>query len=274
MIFEVKDLSFSYEYSKNSRDSRNKGDAKKVLKNISFELRDGDFACILGPNGTGKSTLFKCILNRLQKYDGDVIIDGTNVKNMNYRTLSKYMAYIPQTFDNVYDFTVSETVLFGTAGSMNAFEAPKKEQEEKCIEALRKVGMEEFYDRSMNKLSGGEKQMVYIARAVAQNAKMLIMDEPTSALDFGNQIKALECIQGLSKEGYIVLTSTHDPQQALQYSNKTLAIKSGQVLGFGNTRDIINEELLTELYNQDIRIFEVGGMRVVTAITEYTHSKE
>ena len=98
MIFEVKDLSFSYADSKSRRDSKNKGessnrnDSGMVLRNISFELRDGDFACILGPNGTGKSTLFKCILNRLQKYDGDVIIDGTNVKNMNYRTLSKYMA--------------------------------------------------------------------------------------------------------------------------------------------------------------------------------------
>lgn len=250
MRLEVKNLSFSY-------------DVKNVLKNISFELEDGDFAVVLGPNGSGKSTLFKCLLNRLPNYDGSVIIDGKSVKDMSHKTTAKLMAYIPQTFGNIYDYTVMETVMFGMAGFMNIFEAPKKEQEGRCIEALRKVGMEEFYDRPVNKLSGGEKQMVYIARALVQNSKMLIMDEPTSALDFGNRFMALECIYNLSKEGYIILTSTHDPQQALKYANKTFAIKNGKLLAAGDTGTVINENLLTELYGHEIRIKYFDNQKLV-----------
>lgn len=237
MILSIENLSFSY------------GKKEELLKNISFEADKGDVISVIGPNGAGKTTLFKCILGQLRPDCGRILVDGRLINELNTRELAKQIAYIPQLMTASFDYSVIETVMMGTVSSMSLLSLPGKSQHENAIKAIDLVGVGKLADRKMSSLSGGEKQLVYIARAIAQNASILIMDEPTSSLDYGNQIRIMNTVKFLASEGYTVLISMHNPKAARKYSNKTLAVFDGEMKAFGLSESIITEEFINELYS-------------------------
>lgn len=252
MGIEVKNLSFSY---KNH----------PVLQDISFDVRDGEFVSVLGPNGVGKSTLFKCILRLLTPEKGEILVNGNSIRNMTAEELASVIAYIPQTHSPVFNFTVEEIVLMGTTSQVAKLGVPGKKQQERAEQAMHRLGIEKLADRDFATLSGGEQQLALIARAMAQQARLLVMDEPSSSLDFGNKIRMMKTVKSLTKLGYTIIQSTHDPEQAYFYSNRILALKDGRVLAYGRPEEVVCEETVSALYGVEIAVSEV--QRGVVACT-------
>ncbi len=232
---------------------------RQVLREISFSAEKGDFLAVLGPNGVGKSTLFRCVLGILKRYSGTISIGGRDIRGMSRREMAGLMSYIPQNHGTAFSYSVLDTVLMGTTHEIGTFGSPKAEQIQRAENALEQVGISGLENRMFNRLSGGEQQMVMIARALSQQAQLLMMDEPTASLDYGNREKILTLLKGLTEKGYTVIISTHDPQHALSYSNKVLALQDGRVASFGETEEVLTTELMRRLY----------GIPAVIVETEY-----
>lgn len=245
MMIKIQDLTFAYE-------------KEKVLNHINFEAQEGQLVAVLGKNGAGKSTLFKCILGFLRKYSGTVMLNDRNVLEMTRKEIAKAAAYIPQSETPVYNYTVFDTVLMGTAGSLSPLAVPGEEQIRDTEEAIRSMGIETLSDRGINDLSGGERQLALLARAIAQKARLLIMDEPTANLDYGNQHLVMRRIREMVQNGYTVLLSTHNPEHALQYATHVLAIKDRKVEAYGNADRVITEKLIEDLYGMKVKIAEIN----------------
>ena len=224
-----------------------------LLRDIRFSLDTGSFVCVLGKNGAGKSTLFQCILNLQKNYTGTISLDGKDIKNFKEKELAKSIAYIPQLHKQNFSFSVF--VLMGTTASLSPFSTPKEEQKETAMEALRLMNMEKYASRSFSHLSGGEQQMVLIARALAQQAPILIMDEPCSSLDYGNQIRLLKKLKQLSALGYLVLLSTHNPEHAFLFADKVLVLHNGTAMALGSPKEVLTASLLEEIYSIPIQLY-------------------
>lgn len=241
MSVEVRELSFSY-------------DDRKVLNNVSFTAHSGELLSILGPNGVGKSTLFRCILGALPDYVGSILINGYDASTLSVRELAKHIAYIPQRSDPVFNFSVHEIVLMGITNELKLFSTPGKKAQDKANGALKKLGILELSKRCFHHTSGGERQLVLIARALVQDAYVLLLDEPTANLDRGNQILVLEHIKALAREGYTVIQTTHDPEHSFMFSDRILTMKNGTVLSAGPPADILNKETINSLYGVDMEV--------------------
>ena len=226
----------------------------QVLKGVSFDAEPGQFISVLGPNGVGKSTLFRCMLGLLQPTGGSVTADGRNIADMTAAELSRTMAYIPQSHNHVFNFSVFDMVLMGTTAQLGRFATPGRQQEGLADAALERMGIQHLRDRGFSRISGGERQLVLLARAIAQQAKILVMDEPSANLDFGNKLRVMKTVKGLTADGYTIIQSTHDPDQAYLYSDRILAMHGGQVLAFGAPADVMTNELISRLYNVDVEV--------------------
>ena len=235
MAVEVNDLYFSY-------------GKHEVLKGISFEANRGQMMAVLGGNGAGKSTLFKCLLNLRSDYKGSIKICHKDIKTLKRNELSRMIAYVPQSTGRIFDYTVLDTVLMGTTAGLDFFESPKREQIEAAEEALEMLNIKDLANRGISEISGGEMQLVLIARAMVQKAKVLVMDEPTASLDYGNQHMVMEMARKLADETYVIIMSTHNPEQALSYATDILALKAGRILENAPAVDIKYIELIKELY--------------------------
>lgn len=255
MKLEVNGLSFSY------------GD-HRVLEDISFSLEAGEFLSVLGPNGVGKSTLFRCILGRLNDYRGTITADGEDLRTLPRREMARRLAYIPQIHRPTFSYTVLDTVLMGTARQLSPFAQPGRAQLARAQEALERVGAAHLSGRDFNRLSGGEQQLVLVARAIAQQAQFLVMDEPTSALDYGNQLRVLQLVRDLAGEGYGVLLSTHNPQHALTFASRILAISGGRVAALGEPQAVLTRELVSGLYGVDVTFADTSAGRVIVPVME------
>ena len=241
MSLEVKNLSFSYQ-------------DHDVLKNISFSAEYGQVLSVLGPNGVGKSTLFRCMLGLLHPQQGDVLIDGHSIHEMSPRELSRHIAYIPQSHSPVFNFSVFDMVLMGTTSQLSNFGTPQKKHVELVDQAMEKLGISHLRNRGYANVSGGERQLALIARALVQNARILVMDEPSASLDYGNRIRVMQTVRSLAADGYAIIQSTHDPDQAYLHSDQVLALYQGQVLGRGTPRDTICSQLISTLYGVDVDV--------------------
>ena len=229
---------------------------RPILRDVSFDLKGGEFLSVLGPNGVGKSTLFRCILGRLKDFSGEILSEGTDVRALSRREAARRIAYIPQIHQPTFEFSVLDTVLMGTTRQLaSPFSQPKKEQTDAALAALERLGIASLKDRSFAQLSGGEQQLVLVARALSPRSDVLIMDEPTSALDYGNQLRILRLVRELADEGYAVLLSTHNPQHALTYATRILALSGGQVAALGTPDEALTPELVKTLYGVDA-VFE------------------
>ena len=245
----VKDLRFAY------------GD-HEVLGGISFDTEYGQFISVLGPNGVGKSTLFRCLLGLSTPTGGEVTVDGEKISNMSPAQLARKMAYIPQSHHPLFNFSVLDMVLMGTTSQLGRFAAPGKPQEKMALAALERMGIMHLKDRGCSHISGGERQLVLMARAIAQQAKILVMDEPSANLDFGNKLRVMKTVKGLTADGYTIIQSTHDPEQAYLYSDKILALHGGKVLSWGTPQEVMTESLISTLYNVDVEVCSMHDDRI------------
>ena len=254
-MIRVRDLSFAY-------------DREKVLDGISFEAGAGQLIAVLGPNGAGKSTLFKCMLGLLKDWGGEIALDGRDIKTLSRKDMAKLCAYIPQSETPVFNYTVADTVLMGTAGMLTPLQTPGSEQKVIAAQAMDSLGITHLAERGISEISGGERQLALLARAIAQRAKILIMDEPTANLDYGNQQQVLRHIQKMAEQGYTVLLSTHNPEHALQYASTVMAIKNHRVLAYGSIDEMLGEDLIREIYGIEVKIIEteVGGSIVKSCV--------
>ncbi len=241
MSLKIENLSFSY-------------GEHRVLKSIDFSTEYGEFLSVLGPNGVGKSTLFRCILGLLTPTEGQTRIDGTPIQELGAAELARRIAYIPQSHSPVFNFSVGDMVLMGTTAQTGRFSSPGKKEIKLAEEAMERLEISHLRNRGYGNISGGERQMVLIARAIAQQAKILIMDEPSANLDFGNKVRVMQTVKKLTKDGYTVIQSTHDPDQAFLYSDKILAMHDGKVLAWGTPRETMRSELISKLYNVDVEM--------------------
>lgn len=246
MSIQVCDLCFSY------------GD-RPVLRSIGFQAEPGQLISLLGPNGAGKSTLLRCILGLLRPSSGRVLVDGRDARTMDARELARHIAYIPQTHHPVYPFQVLDMVLMGATAHMSLFSVPGPAQHRRAMEALERLDIAHLAHRSCAAVSGGEQQLVLIARALAQQAGCLILDEPTASLDLGNRIAVMQTLQRLAREGCCVIQTTHDPDQAYLYSHRLLALKDGQLLAQGAPREILDGELMSRLYGTELAVCSLQG---------------
>ena len=245
----VKDLRFAY------------GD-HEVLGGISFDTEYGEFLSVLGPNGVGKSTLFRCLLGLSTPTGGEVTVDGEKISHLSPAQLARKMAYIPQSHHPLFNFSVLDMVLMGTTSQLGRFAAPGKTQEKMAMAALERMGIMHLKDRGCSHISGGERQLVLMARAIAQQAKILVMDEPSANLDFGNKLRVMKTVKGLTADGYTIIQSTHDPEQAYLYSDKILAIHGGKVLSWGTPQEVMTESLISTLYNVDVEVCSMHDDRI------------
>lgn len=242
-VLDIADLSFSY------------GDTH-ILKHIDFRAYEGQLVALIGPNGAGKSTLFRCILRFLSGYTGHIYLYGEDMKNMSRPQIAKKIAYIPQSGDPVFNYTVLDTVLMGITGGLKLLETPNRSHVAKAEKILESLGILHLRDRGVRRISGGERQLVLLARAIIQDAGILIMDEPTASLDYGNQFRVMEGIRNLVEEGYTVILSTHNPEHALLFAEKAFVLKGGEVKAAGPSKEILTEELMRDLYDVEVRMLD------------------
>lgn len=245
MKLTVEDLSFAYRKT-------------PVLRNVSLELEQGHVLCVLGPNGVGKSTLFRCVLGLQKGCHGRILLDGDRVEHLAPRELARRIAYIPQFSAPAFRYSVLDTVLMGTTSQLGPLAAPGDAQNQAALDALAHLGIAHLKDRTAGTLSGGERQLVLIARALAQNAPLLVMDEPTASLDLGNAIRVMEMVHTLAHEGYGIMLSTHDPNQALRYGTHALVLGDGTVQSFGPPETTITAEVLSQIYGIPMEIVSLS----------------
>ena len=240
MSIDVERLSFSY-------------GAHPVLRDVSFRAEPGQLVAVLGPNGAGKSSLFRCMLGFLPHYQGSISLCGRDVRHLPRRELAHLAAYIPQSSAPVYNYTVRDTVLMGA----DPFHGPGPSQQETADRVLETLGIRDLADRGINEISGGERQLALIARAMAQQAKILLMDEPTASLDYGNQFRLLRQVRQLADSGYTVLLSTHNPEHAFRFATDVLVLREGGVRAFGPAAETLTEELLRDMYRIPLTVADI-----------------
>ena len=228
-----------------------------IFNDINFSVDSGDILAILGPNGAGKTTMLRCITGMLKWKSGESLLDGEAIHTMPMRKLWSKMAYVPQAKSVSSAYTVLETVLLGRSSHMNAFAAPKADDIEKAEYALDLLGISHLTDKKCTAISGGELQMVLIARALASEPQVLILDEPESNLDFKNQLVVLNAMTKLSMCGMTCIFNTHYPAHALQRANKSLILSRGGKYIFGSTASVVTEENIRNTFGVDAVIGEI-----------------
>lgn len=234
---------------------------KQVLHNISLSLDSGEILCLLGPNGVGKTTLFKSILGFLPLQDGQVLLNEKDVRLFTQRKRAKVIGYVPQAHEPPFPFKVIDVVMMGRTAQMGRFRMPSRQDGKAAQEALESIGAGFLKGEIYTEISGGERQMVLIARALAQNPQILVMDEPTSNLDFGNQMRVLEQIKKLAARGLGIIMTTHFPDHAFLCSNKVAMLSKNNVIMIGTADDVISEENLKSAYGVNVKITTTMGER-------------
>lgn len=239
---------------------------KIILKNLNFEFDSNESISLLGPNGIGKTTFFKSLLGFLPLLEGDILIDGVSIKKYKHKELAEIFSYVPQAKDYSYQFTVEEVIMMGRALYIKKFSSPSQEDYDVVNDILSKLNIIDYKDKIYSELSGGEQQIILIARALAQEAKFIIMDEPASNLDFSNQEKMLNTIKRLKDMSVGILMSTHTPDHAFVCSDKALVVKKNQSYIFGDVNNIVNSDILTEAYGVKIAVVEndICGKKIKT----------
>lgn len=219
-----------------------------ILKHVDFFAESGQVTGLIGPNGSGKSTLLRCIYRVLDYQEGQVFINGKELRSMPVRESAQAMAVLAQQSKLSFDFTVEKIVMMGRYPYKNALESENQKDRDLVQESLELVNMESYKNRMFSSLSGGEKQRVLLARALAQDTPILILDEPTNHLDIRHQLQIMELCQSLNKT---VITAIHDLNVAAQYCDTLFALKSGRVVASGKSDEILNPDLIKDLYETE-----------------------
>lgn len=233
-----------------------------VGEHVSFTLAGGEVLCLLGPNGSGKTTLFRTLLGLLPVSAGTVTVDGEAVRGWSWRQRARVFGYVPQAQLGLFPFTVREMVLMGRTAHVNTFGSPTRRDREAATAALSLLGIAHLADRPYTQISGGERQLSLIARALAQEPRILVMDEPTASLDFGNQVRVLTQVRTLAQRGIAVILSTHDPDQAFLCGDRAALLHEGRLARLGPPDEVITAASLRETYGVEVEVVELAHVRV------------
>ena len=249
MILRVDNASYSY------------GGKENVFENISFFLKKGETLCILGPNGIGKSTLLKCLGNVLELSEGSVFIEGKDISSMSRTEIAQKIGYVPQSDQSVFPFSILDFVMLGRAPHLPFFSSPGEKDHKIAENAINKVGISHLRDRPVTEVSGGERQLALIARALAQEPEILLLDEPTSHLDFGNQVRVLNLIERLTSQGTSVIMSTHFPDHGFIGSKNVAIMLENDFINQGTAEEVITKENMALAYGVDVTIDHVSSIQ-------------
>ncbi len=246
-LLSIDDLSFGY------------GD-EAVLRGILMDIRGSEILGIVGPNGSGKTTLIKCINKILEPVQGHIYLEGEDIKGLSRREVASRVGYVPQSSSSSMSLpTVYEVVLMGRTPHSMWKNAP--DDEELVWNAMEKLSVTELADRGFNELSSGQTQRVLIARAMAQEAKLLLLDEPTSNLDVKYQLEVMGLMRDLvNREGISACAIVHDLNLAIRYCDRVLMLKDGEIKAFGKTLDVLTPQNIKEIFDIDAEIIEYGGL--------------
>ncbi|QRZ12929.1 ABC transporter ATP-binding protein [Paracoccus methylovorus] len=242
MRLAVSDLSFTH------------GAGARPLQEIGFSLDPGEVLCLLGPNGAGKTTLLRCLIGALTPSGGSILLDGRPIDSLSPRALARSMAYVPQATQPAFGHLVREMVIMGRSPHLGRLDIPGRADQAIAMDCLDRVGLAHLAERSFSAISGGERQLCLLARALAQQARLLILDEPAASLDFGNQLRLLDIIVGLARDGLGILMVTHHPDHALHAGSRFVALREGRVHGAGPVADLAQPGYLSALYGRGVRI--------------------
>jgi iron complex transport system ATP-binding protein len=229
-----------------------------VGRGLDLALDPGEVLCVLGPNGAGKTTLLRTLLGLLPVLGGRVTLEGRELRSLERAQVARWLAYVPQASAIVFDFTLREVVVMGRAAHLPAYAQPGRRDERIALEALERLGIGELADRSFGGVSGGERQLALLARALASEARCMIMDEPTAHLDFANQSRVLREIERLAAAGIAVVLCSHDPDHAFALARRVLLLDRGRAAKLGDTADVLTAENLSRLYGVPVHVTDVA----------------
>jgi iron complex transport system ATP-binding protein len=254
-MLEVKSLAFGFA-------------GRTVGRDVSFSLPAGEVMCVLGPNGGGKTTLFRTVLGLLPKHSGAVQLDGSALESLSRAEIARRAGYVPQGHAAYFAFTVREFVLMGRTAHLGALAVPGRHDREVAAQALESLGIAALAEKPITEISGGERQLALVARALAQQPRLLVLDEPTAGLDFGNQVRVLERIKRLAASGISILFSTHDPDHAFLCAQRALLLAEGRALEIGTPPDVIRPDTLERLYGVSVQVLKLqnGGHTCLPAL--------
>ena len=244
MKFEVRDGGFGY------------SPGQYILQNVNFSMDKPEVLSVLGANGAGKTTLLKCMLGLLEWKTGGTYIDGANIKEIPYHLLWQKIGYVPQAKVSAFAYRAEDMVLLGRNAHLGTFGQPKKEDMDIALACMEEIGISYLRGRLCSRISGGELQMVLIARALAADPSILVLDEPESNLDFRNQLIVLETIERLCREKSIsAVVNTHYPEHALSISQKALLLTPRGFTMFGPTEEVLSESHLDEAFGVEVKLY-------------------
>lgn len=242
----VNDLTFRYDRP------------EPVFERLSFAVTTGEVLCLLGPNGTGKSTLIKCLDGLLQPQSGAVCLDGRPLNTLKPATIARAIGYVPQGQQSVFPFLVRDVVVMGRAAHLNAVSSPSRSDYIKADEAIASVGIGHIAACACTGISSGEWQLVLIARALAQQPQILLLDEPTSHLDMGKQMRILEVIMQLAQAGLTIVMASHFPDHAFLAAHQVAILKDRRLIAMGDPDAVVTTANLREAYGIEVKILRVG----------------
>ena len=249
MKLDVNDITFGY-------------DARNVLEHLSLHYESPDVMCILGSNGQGKSTLLQCIIGAFRTSEGTITVDDRPVGEYPAREFARKVAYIAQNHNPSFGYPVLDIVMMGRTSRMGYLANPGQQERDVAMEQLEYLGIGHLAEKSYTGISGGERQLVMIASALAQDPELMILDEPTAHLDFGNQYKFIQLVEKLRARGMGVLMTTHFPDHALALGGTCAILAGGRIAAQGDPRDIVTEEAMSELYRIEVHVEDVRGRRI------------
>lgn len=230
----------------------------EIVDGVSFDVADGEYVCIIGANGCGKTTLLKNLLGLMKPFSGTVSMDGADVLFMREKEMAKLFAYIPQAHTPPFPFAVRDVVLLGRTPYLNQLAITSPTDRQIAYRALCQLGIEDLADKIYTDLSGGQRQLVLIARALTQQPRLLVMDEPTASLDFGNQQLVLSRMKSLASQGMAVVMVTHDPGHALYCADRVLVMEAGRVVADGPSQETITTSMLQQIYQTNVKVADVA----------------
>ena len=238
-----------------------------VLKDINFTVETGHICCILGPNGVGKSTLFKTILTLQKPLSGTILADGEDIAKWSPKEISRILGYVSQFHVPPFPYMVKDVVLLGRLGSTGYFGQPSREDLEIVESVMDEMGISYLRTTPYTEISGGERQLVMIAKVLAQQPQFLVLDEPASNLDFGNMVKVINKIRALRKKGYGIIMTTHSPDQAFMCDSDVVLLQRNRPAVFGPVQNIITEGNMMDIYGVRVKILEfLDGRGRVTRV--------